>query len=116
MSTNPTYNRRDTATAKLRKLGVTKEDYPRYLKVKKDGVEVLLDLIEKDRTSKKPRGNSISSVARQLITEGKTNVEVWRELCKRYPTLTEKQKHYPAWYRAEMKRNGTLPKEAVDGR
>ena len=120
---NPTYTTRDSATARLRKLEVGRAEYHKYIEFNDGKFTVRLDLVEKDAAKKsasiligtthptKPlraqraeRPNSIAGVARTMIRDGKTNTEVWRELCKQFPNLTERHKHYPAWYRSEMKR------------
>lgn len=53
----------------------------------------------------------ISATARELILSGKTNQEVW-EILKQQFNLDDSKRHYPTWYRCEMKRTGLLPKEA----
>ena len=53
---------------------------------------------------------SISGVARELISVGRTNEEVWGALKARFG-LDDSKKHYPAWYRAEMVRAGALPRQ-----
>jgi hypothetical protein len=53
----------------------------------------------------------ISATARELILSGKTNQEVWEALKQQF-NLDDSKKHYPTWYRCEMKRTGLLPKEA----
>lgn len=47
---------------------------------------------------------SVASTARALIAAGKTNEEVFAVLQKDF-ALPESKKHYPSWYRSEMKRN-----------
>ena len=59
----------------------------------------------------KPKKLGISATARELILSGKTNQEVWEVLKKQFD-LDDSKKHYPTWYRCEMKRTGLLPKEA----
>lgn len=54
----------------------------------------------------KPAGG-ISETARNLILEGKTNQEVWAVLKSEFG-LDDSKKHYPTWYRCEMKRRGIL--------
>jgi len=53
----------------------------------------------------------ISATARALISDGKTNAEVWEVLQTRF-NLDRSKRHYPTWYRCEMKRTGLLPKDA----
>ena len=52
---------------------------------------------------------SISSVARAMILDGKTNQEVWAAIKEQF-NLDDSKKHYPTWYRCEMSRKGLLPK------
>ncbi len=59
----------------------------------------------------KPKKMGTSATARELILSGKTNQEVW-EVLKQQFNLDDSKKHYPTWYRCEMKRTGLLPKEA----
>lgn len=59
----------------------------------------------------KPKKMGISATARELILSGKTNQEVWEVLQQQF-NLDDSKKHYPTWYRCEMKRTGLLPKEA----
>jgi hypothetical protein len=58
----------------------------------------------------KAKLEGISATARSLILDGKTNQEVWGILKERF-NLDDSKRHYPTWYRCEMKRNGLLPKE-----
>lgn len=56
----------------------------------------------------KPTGSSsISQTARELILDGKTNQEVWAVLKSEF-NLDDSKKHYPTWYRCELKRRGIL--------
>lgn len=48
---------------------------------------------------------TVSAVARELILAGKDNKEVWTALVEQF-RLDETKKHYPAWYRAELRRKG----------
>ena len=50
---------------------------------------------------------TVSSVCRQLIAEGKTNEEVW-SIVKPLFDMPDTKKGYPAWYRADMKKKGLL--------
>lgn len=59
----------------------------------------------------KPKKLGISATARELILSGKTNQEVWEALKQQF-NLDDSKRHYPTWYRCEMKRTGLLPKEA----
>tara|TARA_R110000868_G_scaffold403261_1_gene680373 strand:- start:54 stop:485 length:432 start_codon:yes stop_codon:yes gene_type:complete len=59
----------------------------------------------------KHKREGISATARALIADGKTNAEVWEVLQARFD-LDKSKRHYPTWYRCEMKRTGLLPKDA----
>lgn len=50
---------------------------------------------------------TVSSVARALIMNKKSNAEVWAALKAEFE-LDDSKKHYPAWYRSELKRSGKL--------
>ena len=65
---------------------------------------------EVPKTDEKPvraARHTVSSVARQLILEGKTNEEVWKAIKSEFK-LDNSKKHYPAWYRSELRRAGKL--------
>lgn len=53
----------------------------------------------------KAKRGGVSTVARELILAGKTNQEVWAVLKETFG-LDDSKKHYPSWYRCEMKRKG----------
>lgn len=55
----------------------------------------------------KPEDTTVSSLSRELILAGKTNKEVWTIIKAKFK-LEDNKKHYPAWYRSEMKRSGKL--------
>jgi hypothetical protein len=55
--------------------------------------------------------STISTMARELILDGKTNQEVWEVLQAKF-NLDDSKRHYPTWYRCEMKRTGLLPRDA----
>jgi hypothetical protein len=44
-------------------------------------------------------------VSRALIRAGKSNAEVW-EVIKVQFNLDDKKKHYPGWYRGDMRKKG----------
>lgn len=48
---------------------------------------------------------TVSGEMRKLILEGKSNQEVW-EITKNMFSLDDSKKHYPAWYRCQMRRGG----------
>lgn len=50
---------------------------------------------------------SVAQAARTLVLAGKTNEQVLDALIAKFPGFdVAKKKHYPAWYRAELKRKG----------
>jgi len=127
--TTKTYTARDSATSALRKLGLQARDYNLFITKVGDKFECKLGAAAahleslknpkpveaKVKTTKKtaePKAKKagISATARELILSGKTNQEVW-EVLKQQFNLDDSKKHYPTWYRCEMKRTGLLPKE-----
>lgn len=125
-----TYSTRDSATSALRKLGIQARYYNNFItkcgnKFECDlgAASAYLESKTKDRSivgSKSRRAaklaapakrESISATARALILDGKTNQEVWEVLSGRF-RLDDSKRHYPTWYRCEMKRSGSLPKDA----
>lgn len=59
------------------------------------------------KEEEKPVKVSISSVARQLILDGKSNKEIFGILQSQFK-IDGTKKHYPSWYRSEMKRKGLI--------
>lgn len=57
--------------------------------------------------AKKQAKVTVSSVARELLKQGMSNEQVWEQLKATFK-LDDGKKHYPAWYRAQMKRDGLL--------
>ena len=55
----------------------------------------------------KAKRAGVSQMARDLILAGKTNQEVW-DIIKPAFNLDDSKKHYPTWYRCELKRKGLL--------
>lgn len=125
------FKTRDSATSLLRKLGIKPRDYNFFIEKMTDGriacqvarAEMHLEGLKnpqpkcepatatataKDTVAKpaKKRGG-ISQTARDLILSGKTNEEVWAVLQQTF-NLDDSKKHYPTWYRCEMKRKGLL--------
>ncbi len=130
--TTKTYTARDSATSALRKLGLQARDYNLFITKVGDKFECKLGAAAahleslknpkpvaeahkakatKKTTEPKAKKSGISSTARELILSGKTNQEVWEALKHQFD-LDDSKKHYPTWYRCEMKRTGLLPKEA----
>lgn len=69
-------------------------------------VSALIAQLPAETTKKSgKREGTVSAVARQLILDGKTNKEVWAIIQPQFK-LDDSKKHYPAWYRAELRRNG----------
>ena len=50
-------------------------------------------------------GITISSTCRNMVINGCTNEEIW-DVLRRLFNAGENQRHYPAWYRAEVNRKG----------
>lgn len=77
----------------------------------------LRDDLEKSSTKKEVKEEApkkealvketVSSVARKLIMEGKTNKEVWAVISEQF-NLNDSKKHYPSWYRSDLTRAGKL--------
>jgi len=122
------YARRDSATTVLRKLGIHSRDYDAFIVVQEDGTfachvtaaENHLMSLQKlatkakakpaSKTATKTSREGISSFARQMISDGSTNQEVWAALVEKF-NLDDSKRHYPTWYRCEMKRTGLLPRD-----
>lgn len=125
------YSSRDSATAVLKKLGITKADYSMFIEKTKDGkflcavqeaetylkggkpaAEQKAPVVSDTVTAKKMKEAgvkkvTVSSMARDMIARGKTNEQVWDALKSNFK-LDDSKKHYPSWYRAAMKRSGDL--------
>lgn len=130
------FKTRDSATSLLRKLGIKPRDYNFYIEKMTDGriacqvarAEMYLEslkqpsakptekLDEKQVAAKrllkigvegKPKRESISQTARDMILAGKTNEEVWAALQQLF-NLDHSKRHYPTWYRCEMRRKGIM--------
>ena len=54
---------------------------------------------------------TVSSAIRQYITDGMSNQEVWDLVSVEFD-MPESKKHYPSWYRSEMKRKKTIEMES----
>lgn len=119
------YSRRDSATTVLRKLGVDPSHYNKFIKLEHGTfkcditkAEAFLKKASKPVKSKPLKSNkkqsprvTMATTAYDLIRDGKTNAEVLAVLQSVFG-LPENKNHYPAWYRAHMKRKGLLPKDA----
>ena len=122
------YARRDSATTVLRKMGIPARDYNAFIEVMSDGqfachiarAEMHLKSLKNPKPAEtkaakatrpaaaaETKRTGISAAARALILAGKTNQEVWAELKQQF-NLDDSKKHYPTWYRCELKRKGQL--------
>ncbi len=120
------YARRDSATTVLRKMGIPACDYNAFIEVMSDGrfachiarAEMHLESLKNPkpaetkaakaaRPAAETKRAGISQLARALILAGKTNQEVWA-IIKEAFDLDDSKKHYPSWYRCELKRKGDL--------
>lgn len=116
---NKIYTKRDSATAALRKMGVLKGDYNKHIKKLADGRFELVNPSKEAKPAKAaPKGtkiatktatsgSTVSSRARELILAGKENADVFATLKAEF-NLDDSKKHYPSWYRSEMRRSGAL--------
>jgi hypothetical protein len=68
-------------------------------------VSALIEQLPADKANGKARTNTVSAVARELILAGKSNADVWAVLSTQFK-LDDSKKHYPTWYRCELRRNG----------
>lgn len=59
--------------------------------------------------AQKGQKETVAEATRRMLLEGKSNIEIWEELLKQFPTIDEKKKQFPAWYRFDMKKKGQLP-------
>ncbi len=62
------------------------------------------------KTEKPPKAEkkvSVSQAMRDLIIAGKTNDEVWAKVKEQF-NLDDSKKHYPAWYRSDLKKKGLI--------
>lgn len=123
---------RDSATTVLRKMGIQSRDYNFFIEKMTDGrfacqvakAEMHLESLKNPKPAKaesttkagrrttdaevvKPKRQGVSSMARDLILAGKTNQEVWASIKEAF-NLDDNKKHYPSWYRCELKRAGKL--------
>lgn len=65
---------------------------------------------KKVKEATRPRDQSLSATIRGLILKGLDNAAIWAEVQPAFG-LDDKKRHYPAWYRGQMRRAGVLPKE-----
>lgn len=90
---------RDAATATLRKLKISKDRYNDLIKKLDDGTFEVNIKPKRERIER----ITISSTARKLIEEGKTNKQVW-VVIKEMFKLSDDKRHYPSWFRCQLKR------------
>lgn len=126
MLTIKTYKRRDSATSVLRKMGVNSRDYGLFIKKLDDGqFECDVPLAESHlkklsettkpkkvkAKAKKEKRVTISSMCRDMILDGATNAQIFESLQKNFgeERFGPEKRHYPAWYRCELRRKGQLP-------
>lgn len=132
MSNATKYTARDSATAALRKIGVTKSDYDDFI-VRRDGIfycdiegaktfiakqstkaaavteRVAAPVVKTEKTvAVKSEGKvSVSALIRTAILEGASNQEIWDRFGPSgNGMLAENHKHYGSWYRCELRRKG----------
>lgn len=55
----------------------------------------------------KEKAETVASFMRRLIVEGKTNEEVFTEAVAKFG-IGEEKKHYPSWYRCQLKRTAKV--------
>ena len=128
------FKTRDSATTLLRKLGINARDYNFFIEKMTDGrfackvamaelhleslknpkpKTILTEAAKAGRRAADPevkqtkKREGISQTARDLILAGKTNQEVWAVLKEAF-NLDDSKKHYPTWYRCELKRKGMM--------
>jgi hypothetical protein len=132
--TTKIYATRDSATSALRKIGLQARDYNFFITKVGDKFECRVGdaiahlealknpkLVEPKAATPKVKAAkagrraadpvvktaTISTVARDMILDGKTDQEVWAALVEQF-NLDDSKKHYPTWYRCEMKRKGLV--------
>lgn len=64
----------------------------------------------KKQPKKDPTKRTVTEAIKSMLLEGLTNLSIW-EVVKEEFNLDDSKRHYPAWYRSSMKRNGQLPKK-----
>lgn len=118
--TTKTYSRRDSATSALRKMGIDKKDYDKFITKVAGGVLCELGSAQLHLNNAKPKSEkskekakkggkktssrrTVSSVIRGLIEDGLSNKEIWEKVKSEFK-LDDAKRSYPAWYRSEMRR------------
>ncbi len=106
------FNSKRSAIKALRRIGVRRRDYEKFLVENDDGtIECYLEEAEDyvyNVHRKNPGG--IGDFCRTMILDGYTNDEILAKMVEVYGEdyITTRYK-YPAWYRAELRRKGLLP-------
>jgi hypothetical protein len=124
------FNKRDAATAFLKKAGVPSANYASLIEIKAvkgikqfivepDFVKEFVDELNKpvppivdvdkqakqEKRASKSTRRTVSSVARELILQGLDNNATYAKLVDEF-ALSADKKYYPAWYRSELRRKG----------
>jgi len=59
--------------------------------------------------AQKGQKETVAEATRRMLLAGKSNIECWEALLVQFPSIDEKKKQFPAWYRYDMKKKGQLP-------
>lgn len=59
--------------------------------------------VKAEEDTVKPAKLTVSAVIRNYIAKGLTNEEIWAKIKDEFK-LDDNKRHYPAWYRSDMKR------------
>lgn len=127
-----TLARRDSCTALLKKLGIAPSEYNQFIWATTDGryavslekaqayldsklVKVAKAVVQgrnKGSTPKAAESNQIkkptvAATIRRMILDGKENADIFVVLQRDFG-FDEEKKHYPAWYRSQMRREGLI--------
>jgi hypothetical protein len=106
---------RDSAVAQLRKLGVKKEDYSKFVSKVDGGFRLDLDGAKAHLSGKKAKAEkpakepriTVTSVVEGLILDGKSNADVWAVIKPQFK-LSDDKRWYPSWFRSRLKRTGRI--------
>lgn len=123
------YKTRDSATAVLRKLGIAPAVYATFIFSQDDGTykcaigaaklylegsnaKATTEPKVEEPTAKaaaEPRAKraGLANTIREMIVDGMSNEDIWAAVKEKH-NLDDRKKHYPGWYRCEMKRKGLL--------
>lgn len=114
--TNRTYSHRRSATTVLRGLGISVENYNRFITEHGGKFEVDIPKAQKFTASKTvikaapadDKKITVSSVIKANIYKGLSNAEIWGIVEQMFGLDKKTRGHYPAWYRAQMRRQGLI--------